>query len=84
MEFIYIIIIGLIAGWLAGLLFRGRGYGVGVDLVVGVLGAFLGWWIFSSLGAAPVGLVEQLGTALLGALVLLMRIKLIPRQGNRL
>ena len=52
MEFVWFIVIGLVAGWLAGLLVKGGGFGIFVDIIVGVLGALLGGFLFRSLGAS--------------------------------
>ena len=55
MEFIWFILIGLVAGWLAGQLVRGGGFGVVGDIIVGVLGALLGGFLFRSAGVSPGG-----------------------------
>ena len=49
MELLYFLLIGLIAGWLAGLLVKGGGFGIVGDMVMGVLGAFLGGFLFQLL-----------------------------------
>ena len=48
---LYWILVGLIAGWLAGVVMKGGGYGIVVDIVLGMLGAIVGGWIFSVLGS---------------------------------
>ena len=50
MEFLWFLLIGLVAGWLAGQVIKGGGYGVIGDIVVGVIGALLGGWLFRVLG----------------------------------
>jgi uncharacterized membrane protein YeaQ/YmgE (transglycosylase-associated protein family) len=65
------LIIGLLAGWIAGKLTKGRGFGFAGNLVVGVLGAVLGGLIFTLLGIGAFGFVGQLVMAVLGAVVLL-------------
>jgi len=50
MGFLYWIIVGLIAGWLAGVVMKGGGYGVLMDIVLGVIGGILGGWLFGALG----------------------------------
>jgi uncharacterized membrane protein YeaQ/YmgE (transglycosylase-associated protein family) len=52
MNLLWFLVVGLVAGWLAGVLVKGGGFGVIGDLVVGVIGAFLGGWLFSTLGAS--------------------------------
>jgi uncharacterized membrane protein YeaQ/YmgE (transglycosylase-associated protein family) len=64
------IIIGLIAGWLAGTLSRGRGFGCIVDVILGLIGAVIGGWIFSKLGITTFGFLGSLAAATLGAILL--------------
>jgi uncharacterized membrane protein YeaQ/YmgE (transglycosylase-associated protein family) len=71
--------IGLLAGWLAGAIMRGGGFGLLGDLIVGVLGAFLGGWVFTLFGVTAYGLLGLLLTALVGALLLLFLIRLVKR-----
>ena len=70
MDFLFFLLIGLVAGWLAGKLWRGSGFGLIGDLIVGVIGALLGGWLFGRLGIAlPIpDLVAALITATVGAL----------------
>jgi uncharacterized membrane protein YeaQ/YmgE (transglycosylase-associated protein family) len=78
MHLLLFILIGLIAGALAGRVVSGHGYGVLGDIVVGVVGAFLGGWIFAALfGVAGGGLFMSLVTAVVGAIVLLWLIRLM-------
>lgn len=78
-NLIVFLVIGILAGWLAGKIMKGSGFGLLGDLVVGVVGAFLGGWIFGLLGIAAYGLIGSLITALVGALILLYIIRLIKR-----
>ena len=64
------IIIGLLAGWLAGTLSRGRGFGCIVDVILGLIGAVIGGWIFSKLGITTFGFIGSLAAATLGAILL--------------
>jgi uncharacterized membrane protein YeaQ/YmgE (transglycosylase-associated protein family) len=64
------LLVGLIAGWLAGKLSRGRGYGCITDVILGVLGAFIGGWIFGKLGIFGGGFIYSLAAATVGAVVL--------------
>lgn len=78
MHFLLFILIGLIAGALAGRVVSGHGYGVAGDIVVGVLGAFLGGWIFATfLGVGGGGFFISLFMAFVGALALLWLVRLI-------
>jgi uncharacterized membrane protein YeaQ/YmgE (transglycosylase-associated protein family) len=77
MEFFYYshgllgwIIIGLIAGWLAGTVSRGRGFGCLADIVLGLVGAVVGGWIFYKLGIRAGGVLGSLAAAFVGAVVL--------------
>lgn len=75
------LIIGGIAGWLAGLLVRGRGFGIIGDVILGVIGSFLGAWIFRHLHVAVPGgqRVGEFVTAIVGAGVLVLILRLIRR-----
>jgi len=73
------LLVGIVAGWLAGKIMRGAGFGLFGDMVVGVLGAFFGGWLFSKLGIAIWGIPGLLITALVGAMVLLFLLRLIKR-----
>lgn len=84
LHFIGFIIIGGIAGWLAGMIMTGRGMGILMDVVLGVIGGFLGGWILGLiLGSKPQGLIVEFITALVGACVLVGIIHLIRRQPLR-
>ncbi len=65
-----VLIIGLIAGWLAGKLMRGSGYGIIADLLLGLIGAVVGSWLFHQLGIVAVGGIGFLAMATVGALIL--------------
>ena len=80
MELLYFLLIGLIAGWLAGLLVKGGGFGILGDMVMGVLGAFLGGFLFRSLGlSAGGGMLGAIIVATIGAIVLILLLRLIRR-----
>ena len=80
MEFIWFIVIGLVAGWLAGQLMKGGGFGVIGDIVVGVLGALLGGVLFRSLGmSSGGGLLGAIIVATLGAVLLIFVLRIIKR-----
>jgi len=83
MEFLWFILIGLVAGWLAGQLMKGGGFGIVGDIVVGVVGALLGGFLFSTLGvSAGGGLIGSLIVATIGACVLLFLLRLIQRPSR--
>ena len=78
-DIVWFLIIGIVAGWLAGKIMRGGGFGLIGDLVVGVIGAVLGGFLFGLLGLSANGLIGSLVTATVGAIVLLFLIHLIKR-----
>lgn len=69
---LWTLIIGIIAGWLAGNIMQGGGFGLIGDLVVGVVGAFLGGFLFSALGLKTSGKIGEIITATVGAIVLIL------------
>ena len=78
MSLLVFLLVGIVAGWLAGKLVRGGGFGLIGDLVVGVIGAFVGGFLFNSLGVSSGGgLLGSIVVATVGAVVLLMLIRLI-------
>ncbi len=78
MSLLWFLIIGMIAGWLAGLIMRGEGFGLLGNMIVGVLGAMVGGYMFSFLNITTGhGLVGSLFTALVGAVVFLFLVQLI-------
>ena len=74
------IVIGILAGFLAGQIMRGKGFGLLVDLLIGIVGSFIGGWVFGMLGIFPgYGVIGQLIVAVIGALLLLFLVRLIKR-----
>jgi len=71
MHWLWFLIIGAVAGWLAGKLTQGRGFGFIGNLVVGILGSLVGGFLFQLLGVVSFGLIGSLVTATVGAVVLL-------------
>ncbi len=77
---LYILLIGLAAGAITGLIVRGKGYGFLVNLIVGIGGAYLGNWLFYVLGIhGRAGILGFLFTAVIGAVVLLYLLSLIKK-----
>jgi uncharacterized membrane protein YeaQ/YmgE (transglycosylase-associated protein family) len=80
MGFIWFLVVGIVAGWLAGTLVKGGGFGLVGDLVVGIVGAFLGGFLFNTLGVSMGGgILGSIIVATIGAVVLLFLIRLIKR-----
>ena len=74
------ILIGAIAGWLAGLIVKGGGFGLLGDIAIGIIGAFIGGWLLPRLGVSlGAGLVAVVVSATIGAIVLLLILRLIRR-----
>ena len=69
------VLIGIAAGWLAGHIMRGRGFGVLIDLFVGIIGSVIGGFVFSLLGLYATGLIGQLVVATGGAVFLLYLVR---------
>ena len=79
MQFLWFILIGIAAGWLAGQFMKGGGYGLVGDLIVGVIGALLGGFLFGLLGISASGLLGSLVTATVGAVVLIALLRVIKK-----
>ena len=73
---IWWLIVGLIAGFLASVVMRGGGYGIVGDIIVGLIGAFIGGWLFSLLGIGSGGLIGSIIVAFIGACVLIAILRL--------
>ena len=76
---LWFLLTGIAAGWLAGQLMKGGGFGLVGDLIVGVIGAFIGGWLFTALGISAGGLLGSLIMATLGAVVLIFLFRLVKR-----
>jgi uncharacterized membrane protein YeaQ/YmgE (transglycosylase-associated protein family) len=76
---VWFLLIGLCAGWLAGRVMKGGGYGLLGDLIVGVIGALLGGWLFGLVGIRTGGPLGSLITAFVGAVVLIYLLRFVRR-----
>src|SRR5580692_93308 len=80
MGFLAWIVVGLIAGWLAGKVMKGGGYGVVVDIILGILGGVLGGWVFGMLGIWPGGgMIGSIVVAFVGAVILIWLTRLLKK-----
>lgn len=80
MGFIYWLLVGLIAGWLAGKVMKGGGYGVLVDILLGVVGGIVGGWVFGALGIWPGGgIIGSILVAFVGAVILVWISRLLKK-----
>ncbi len=80
MVFVWFILIGLVAGFLAGLILKGRGFGILGNIIVGVLGAIIGGFLAGVLGIAATNIIGQILVATGGAIVLLVLISFVKRK----
>ena len=78
-AFLTFLVIGLLAGWISGLVTKGRGFGLAGNLIVGVVGAFLGGFCFGLLGISAHSFVGQLLFAIAGALLFSYLLRFIQR-----
>lgn len=85
MDLLTWLIVGLIAGVLASLVMGGTGYGIIGDIIIGIVGAFIGGWLFRSMGVAiPLGgLAGTILVAFIGAVILIFILRLIRSRGRR-
>jgi uncharacterized membrane protein YeaQ/YmgE (transglycosylase-associated protein family) len=66
------IVVGLIAGWLAGVVARGRGFGCIADIILGLVGGIIGGWIFAKLGIVFYGILGSIAAAFVGAVIVVV------------
>jgi uncharacterized membrane protein YeaQ/YmgE (transglycosylase-associated protein family) len=84
MNLIGFVILGGIAGWLAGKVMSGHGYGIIWDIVLGIVGSFVGGWVFSLIfGTGPSGLIISFIVAFIGAVVVVALVRVIRREPIR-
>ena len=72
-------IVGLIAGFLAGKVMKGGGFGIAMDIVIGIVGAMIGGWVFGLLGIYSGGMIGSVVIAFVGACILLWLVRLIKK-----
>jgi uncharacterized membrane protein YeaQ/YmgE (transglycosylase-associated protein family) len=78
-----VLVIGVVAGWLAGQIMRGTGFGIVGDLLIGIVGAFIGSWLLPQLGIhLGLGIIAAIINATIGAMILLLIIGLVRRGGG--
>lgn len=78
-SLVIFLLIGAVAGWLAGQVVKGGGFGLIGDIVVGILGAFVAGWLLPGLGLGLTGIVGSIIYAAIGAIILLVVVRLIKR-----
>jgi uncharacterized membrane protein YeaQ/YmgE (transglycosylase-associated protein family) len=79
-SLLVILFIGAVAGWLAGVIMKGGGFGLLGDIVVGIIGAFVGYFVLGKLGISlGVGWIGSIVTAMIGAIIVLALVRLLRR-----
>jgi uncharacterized membrane protein YeaQ/YmgE (transglycosylase-associated protein family) len=81
-SLLVILFVGLVAGWLAGIIVKGTGYGLIADLCLGIVGALIGSWLFPALGIHFGGMLGAIISATLGAILLIVVLRLVNRGGR--
>ena len=82
-SILVILLVGLVAGWLAGQVVQGTGFGLIGDICIGIVGAFIASWLLPRLGIGlGTGLIRAIIDATIGAIVLLVIIRLVKRGGR--
>jgi len=79
MDLIWFLLVGIVAGWLAGKILKGSGFGIVGDLIVGAIGALVGGFLFGLIGISAGGLVGRIIIATLGAIALLWLLRFVKR-----
>jgi uncharacterized membrane protein YeaQ/YmgE (transglycosylase-associated protein family) len=79
MHIVWFLLVGLVAGWLAGKLMKGSGFGVLGDIVIGVIGAFIGGFLFRLVGISAGGTIGSIIVATIGAVILLLIVKALKK-----
>ena len=82
-SLLVIILVGLVAGWLASHLVRGTGFGLIADIFIGIVGAFIGNWLLPQLGIhLGMGTLSRIVTATIGAVLILVVLRLVKGRGR--
>ena len=79
-HFILYLLIGAVAGWLAGQIMRGGGFGLLWNIIIGIIGGFIGGWLMSLLHIQKAGMLWELIVSVIGAVVLLFVISLFKKK----
>ena len=80
MNILWFILIGALAGWIAGRIMKGGGFGLIGNIVVGIIGGIVGGWVFRFFGIATDSKIGALVTAVVGAVILLWIVGLIKKK----
>lgn len=80
MNLIYFILIGALAGWIGGKLMRGEGFGLIGNIIVGIVGAVIGGWLFDKLDISSSGLTGTIASSVVGAVLFLFLVGILKRK----
>lgn len=76
-NLLWLILVGLIAGWITGLLVKGEGYGIVGDIILGIVGAVVGGWVFQLLGITVYGTLGTIVMAVIGAVLFVALVRMV-------
>ena len=79
MDILWFLLIGLIAGWLAGLIMRGGGYGIVGDIIIGIIGSVVGGLLFWAIGLSAYGTLGSIVMAVIGAIIFIFALRILKR-----
>lgn len=79
-DLVYTVIVGLVAGWLAGQVMKGGGFGIIVDIILGILGGVVGGWLFGLLGLHAGGLIGRIVVSFVGAVILVWIVHQVKKK----
>ncbi|WP_159875583.1 MULTISPECIES: GlsB/YeaQ/YmgE family stress response membrane protein [Aquitalea] len=79
MHLFWFLIVGVLAGWLAGVLVKGEGFGLLGDMLIGIIGAYVGGFLFRALGLSAHGMLGSIIMSTIGAVALLLIVRLLKR-----
>jgi len=79
LHLVWWVVVGLIAGWAAGKIMKGGGYGVVMDIILGIIGAVAGGWLVGFVGIHAGGFISTILVAILGAVILIWITRLIKK-----
>jgi uncharacterized membrane protein YeaQ/YmgE (transglycosylase-associated protein family) len=82
MEILWFVLIGIVAGWIAGMVLRGHGFGLVGDLIVGIVGAVVGGFLFRMFGVTAYGTAGAIAMSAIGAIVFLGAISFVKREAR--
>ena len=80
MEIVILLIVGAAAGWLGSVIYKGSGLGIFGNIIVGIIGSFIGYWLLGELGISlGTGIIAAILTGAIGAIIILFLIHLIAK-----